>query len=91
MTRGRGNHPVCESQAMGPHHPKSDPIFAQHNVVRILGGCLDDIIESMGGGAPEPDSGVGELSHPRATRPSSHPRGQHRLFHFYIDFTRFQL
>ena len=30
VTRGRGKHPGCESQAMGPHHPKSYPLFAQH-------------------------------------------------------------
>jgi hypothetical protein len=63
VSRGRGKHIGCESQAMGPHHPKSDPLFAQHPVVRILGGCLEDRIESMGGGAPESDRGVGELSH----------------------------
>ena len=90
VTRGRGKHPGCESQAMGPHHPKSDPLFAQHPVVRILGDCLEDIIEPIGGDAPEPDSGVEELSHLRATRPSSHPRGQIYLFDFYTDFTKFQ-
>ena len=53
----------------------SDQIFAQHPAVRILGGCPEEIIESMGGGAPESDSGVEKLSNLRATYmtlPSSH-------------------
>ena len=76
--------------AMGPHYPKSDPLFAQHPVVRILGGCPEHIIESMWGGDPEPESSMGELSHLRAKLPSSHPRGQHCLFVFSSDFTQFQ-
>ena len=62
-TRDRGQHPGCERQAMGPHYPKSDPLFVQHPVVRNLGGCPEGKIESMCGGAPEPDSSVGGLSH----------------------------
>jgi hypothetical protein len=60
------------------------------DIVRILGGCPEHIIESMWGGAPEPDSSMGELSHLRAKLPSSHPRGQNSLFDFYTDFTKFQ-
>lgn len=60
------------------------------DVVRIWGGCPEGVFESMGGGAPEPGSSVGELSHLRATLTSSHPRGQHCLFDFYTDFTQVQ-